>query len=181
VLRDEALRPASAVAVMATFRPALLLLERALTLLGVVLLGWYGLEQLQIAYDQAAAGYELEEVRMHVAAANPASPVPHLTLATGTVVGRVEIPRVGVSALVREGDDVKTLRRAVGHIPGTALSGTPRWPAIEIRSSAVSGTCGPATTSCSPRQAGTPGTSSRACTSSIRRKCRCSRRLRSPR
>jgi sortase A len=123
VLRDKALRPASAVAVMTTFRPALLLLERALTLLGVVLLGWYGLEQLQIAYDQAAAGYELEEVRMHVAAANPASPVPHLTLATGTVVGRVEIPRVGVSALVREGDDVKTLRRAVGHIPGTALPG----------------------------------------------------------
>jgi sortase A len=58
-----------------------------------------------------------------VPAANPPSPVPHLTLATGAVVGRVEIPRVGVSAVVREGDDVKTLRRAVGHIPGTALPG----------------------------------------------------------
>src|SRR4026207_1383872 len=93
----------------------LLLLERALLLIGVVLLGWYALQQLQIAYDQAVASSELEEVRM-VAPAPPtarAHAAPRLSLTTGAVVGRVEIPRVGVSAMVREGDDVKTLRRAV--------------------------------------------------------------------
>lgn len=122
MLRDKALRPTSVMAVAAVIRPTLMLLERALAVVGIVLLGWYGLEQLQIAYDQAAAGRELEDVRMHTAATT-GSPVPRLSLATGAVVGRVEIPRVGVSAIVREGDDVKTLRRAVGHVPGTALPG----------------------------------------------------------
>ncbi len=101
------------------FRLALLPLERALFIVAVVLLGWYGLEQLQIAWDQTLASRELEEIHMPVASA----PASHATLAPGAVVGRVEIPRLGVSAMVREGDDVKTLGRAVGHVPGTALPG----------------------------------------------------------
>ena len=114
-------------ATVSSMAPAtvLLLLERTLLLIGVVLLGWYALQQLQIAYDQAVASSELEEVRMGVPAApsERAHSVLRLSLTTGAVVGRVEIPRVGVSAIVREGDDVKTLRRAVGHVPGTALPG----------------------------------------------------------
>jgi sortase A len=39
------------------------------------------------------------------------------------LIGRLEIPRLSVSAMVREGADAKTLHRAVGHIPGTALPG----------------------------------------------------------
>jgi sortase A len=39
------------------------------------------------------------------------------------VLGRIEIPRIGVSAIVREGDDDSTLAVAVGHIPGTAWPG----------------------------------------------------------
>lgn len=38
-------------------------------------------------------------------------------------MGRIEIPRLGVSAIVREGDDISTLRRSVGHIPDTVLPG----------------------------------------------------------
>ncbi len=45
-------------------------------------------------------------------------------LAEGEVVGRLEIPRLGVSVMVVEGDRNRDLRRAVGHIPGTALPGT---------------------------------------------------------
>lgn len=41
----------------------------------------------------------------------------------GDVVGRIEIPRLGISAIVREGVDHKTLGRAVGHVPSTALPG----------------------------------------------------------
>lgn len=37
-----------------------------------------------------------------------------------SVLGRIEIPRIGVTAIVREGDDDATLAVAVGHIPGTA-------------------------------------------------------------
>lgn len=39
------------------------------------------------------------------------------------VLGRIEIPRIGVSAIVREGDDDTTLAVAVGHVPGTARPG----------------------------------------------------------
>jgi sortase A len=39
------------------------------------------------------------------------------------LIGRIEIARLGVSVMVIEGDDGKTLRRAAGHVPGTALPG----------------------------------------------------------
>ena len=39
------------------------------------------------------------------------------------VLGRIEIPRIGVSAIVREGDDDTTLAVAVGHVRGTARPG----------------------------------------------------------
>lgn len=38
----------------------------------------------------------------------------------GTVLGRIEIARTGVSALVLEGTSDETLRRGVGHIPGSS-------------------------------------------------------------
>ncbi len=41
------------------------------------------------------------------------------------LIGRIEIPRLGLSAMVIEGISGRTLRRAVGHIPGTALPGRP--------------------------------------------------------
>ena len=41
------------------------------------------------------------------------------------LIGRIEIARLGLSVMVIEGDDGKTLRRAAGHVPGTALPGQP--------------------------------------------------------
>ncbi len=41
------------------------------------------------------------------------------------LIGRIEIPRLGLTAMVIEGTSKTTLRRAVGHIPGTALPGQP--------------------------------------------------------
>jgi sortase A len=41
----------------------------------------------------------------------------------GGLVGRMEIPRLGLSAIVMEGTGSTTLRRAVGHIAGTAMPG----------------------------------------------------------
>jgi sortase A len=40
-------------------------------------------------------------------------------------LGRIEIRTIGVAAMILEGTDNKTLRRAVGHIPGTPLPGQP--------------------------------------------------------
>lgn len=41
----------------------------------------------------------------------------------GSTVGRIEIGTLGLAAMILEGVDQRTLRRAVGHIPGTALPG----------------------------------------------------------
>jgi len=49
----------------------------------------------------------------------PAEPVPP----DGGVVGKLEIPRIGVSVIVVEGVKDRDLRYAVGHIPGTPLPG----------------------------------------------------------
>jgi sortase A len=39
--------------------------------------------------------------------------------------GRLEIPRLGFSVALDEGIDARTLRRAVGHVPGTPFPGEP--------------------------------------------------------
>jgi sortase A len=42
----------------------------------------------------------------------------------GDLVGKLEIPRIGISVIVLEGVGSDTLRLAAGHVPGTALPGT---------------------------------------------------------
>jgi sortase A len=48
-------------------------------------------------------------------------PVP--TINEGDVLGRIEIPRIGISVAVLQGTTPRTLRLGVGHIKGTALPG----------------------------------------------------------
>jgi len=51
---------------------------------------------------------------------------PGVTAAAANgLIGRIEIQRLGLSVVVVEGVGAKVLRRAVGHIPGTALPGQP--------------------------------------------------------
>ena len=45
-------------------------------------------------------------------------------IAARGLIGRIEIPRLELSAIIVEGDDSKTLRRAVGHIHRHAAAGT---------------------------------------------------------
>lgn len=56
-----------------------------------------------------------------------ATPAPAESLAIsngGSVpLGRIEINRIGLDAMIMEGIDNRTLRHAVGHFPGTALPG----------------------------------------------------------
>jgi sortase A len=42
-----------------------------------------------------------------------------------SAIGRISIPKLHLSAMVREGADDRTLQLAVGHIPTTALPGQP--------------------------------------------------------
>ena len=52
-----------------------------------------------------------------IAPPRPAPPLPD------ALIGRLEIPRLKLKVMVREGAGEHTLRRAVGHIPGTSLPG----------------------------------------------------------
>jgi sortase A len=45
--------------------------------------------------------------------------------ATHGLIGRIEIPSLQLSVMVMEGIGRTTLRRGIGHIPGTALPGQP--------------------------------------------------------
>ena len=61
---------------------------------------------------------------------NHSSPVRTIRTVTPAIgarglIGRLEIPRLGLSTILIEGDDQKVLRRAVGHVPGTSLPGQP--------------------------------------------------------
>ena len=47
------------------------------------------------------------------------------TLRRSSAWGRIKISSIGLSSMILEGVDQQTLRRAVGHIPGTALPGEP--------------------------------------------------------
>lgn len=47
---------------------------------------------------------------------------PHL-LVEGEVIGEIQVPRLGLSAVVVQGDSTASLRHAVGHMPKSALPG----------------------------------------------------------
>ena len=51
----------------------------------------------------------------------------HTNVSNHTLVGRLTIPRLHLSAIVREGVGEDTLGLAVGHIPETALPGEENW------------------------------------------------------
>ena len=46
-------------------------------------------------------------------------------VANGDIIGRMEIPRVGISVMVLEGDNADVLRKGAGHVPSTSLPGGP--------------------------------------------------------
>lgn len=45
-------------------------------------------------------------------------------MAPGTVIGQFEVPRLGLSYVLLEGTDNRTLDRSVGHVEGTGLPGS---------------------------------------------------------
>ena len=102
-------------------------LERLLLVIGIVCLGYYGYVSAETALYQAQETRELDAILATMPTTPPASSaapaVRRPPPAAGTAIGRIESPRLGVTAVVRAGSDSRTLRLAVGHIPGTALPG----------------------------------------------------------
>lgn len=106
------------------------MLERVLLIIGIVCLGYFGYVSAETALYQAYETRELDAILASVPKAPPVptAPVadvapPRAQPASGSLLGRLEIPRLRVSAIVRAGSDARTLQLAIGHIGGTALPG----------------------------------------------------------
>jgi sortase A len=91
-------------------------LETSLLVIGCAALGWYTTVRMSAAREQASLSQEL--TRLSVANRTRTAPP-----AAASYLWRIDVPRINLSAVAREGVDTRTLRRAVGHIPGTALPG----------------------------------------------------------
>jgi sortase A len=92
----------------------------ALFACGALLLSYCGFVMVDAWVFQQRESHDLERLLENRPKAQ--LPGPPAVRARG-LIGRLEIPRLGLSAILIEGDDSKTLRRAVGHIPGTPLPG----------------------------------------------------------
>lgn len=81
-------------------------------------------EEPQVAGTEATTGQDVPEIpRQPKAPAQRAVADESDADADPAAIGRIEIPRLGVAAVVREGADEETLSRAVGLIPGAAHPG----------------------------------------------------------
>jgi sortase A len=112
------------------------LLAIGLLLTGLTFLGAWTWEQLDMRWFQTTQNLrlaELQEARSRSSASpstssgRTAKGKPGAIAAdppvTGDLIGKIEIGRVGLSAIIAEGTDSRTLRRAVGHVPSTPLPG----------------------------------------------------------
>jgi sortase A len=105
-------------------------LERLLVLAGVWLLAAWTYATVEAYVYQVRENRELDAILQSAparAAHASADSAPRLASrripAPGAAFGRIEVPRLGISTVMRAGSDAKTLRLAVGHIPGTAWPG----------------------------------------------------------
>jgi sortase A len=114
--------------------------EMLLLTVGIVSVAWYATAHTSAVLEQAALSRELERLSTAQRAVTTSTTTAddfrlkaeatrvEKAEATGVMkglIGRIEVRRIKMSALAREGVDVRTLRVAVGHIPGTALPGQP--------------------------------------------------------
>jgi sortase A len=87
--------------------------------LAVLGLGAYSLVYMDRTLYQASQ----ERVFQSALEQKSASAVPQAPLEPGAPIGRIEIPRLGLQAIIVESTSSEALRRAVGHVEGTALPG----------------------------------------------------------
>jgi len=93
-------------------------INRALIAFGLACLIAYSVFTIRTWRYQRAAKSQIEQMISIVGAHVPDVSPP---LQIGEIIGRVDIPRLKLSAAVAEGDDEKTLGKAVGHLPDTPL------------------------------------------------------------
>jgi sortase A len=102
--------------------------ERIFWLVTVVALGIYGLSIAETWLYQTYLAWEFAQNSKPLAPARPGGILPKVALdraklSEGQPIGRLEIPAINLSAMIAEGVETSTLRRSIGHMPGTSLPG----------------------------------------------------------
>ncbi|MCU1286740.1 MAG: sortase family protein [Acidobacteriales bacterium] len=102
-------------------------------ILAIASLGYIGFSLVDAKAFQVSANWRLNKSTesSRLSAVKPqrtSAPIPAVAVravapTSGLAIGRLEINRIGVSVIIAEGADDETLRRAVGHVTGTALPG----------------------------------------------------------
>ena len=92
---------------------------------GLALLDWY------IWWRAGAVVYQAWENGLFQRAIRQAPitpqvrPAPPPRLRRGALIGRLEVPRLGLAVMVKEGSDEEILAKAVGHLPSSPVPGVP--------------------------------------------------------
>jgi sortase A len=92
--------------------------------MGLIAVDAYIWVNVDVIFSQAYGNFKLNQQIKSQTARVPENPKP-APLHEYDLIGRVEVPRLGLSAIVREGVDDSVLRTSVGHMPSTALPGAP--------------------------------------------------------
>jgi len=96
-------------------------IQRLLFITGILLLGYVGFTLLETRLYQVSAKRFLEnEIRAEKERPQAQSKPP---VRKGDVLGRLDIPRLGMSVAVLQGTSSRVLRLGIGHIAGTPLPG----------------------------------------------------------
>ena len=95
--------------------------QRLLVITGTLALGYVGFTILDARLYQVAAKRSLESQIHFEEKHQESQPKPAVKI--GDVLGRVDIPRLGISVAVLQGISSRILRLGVGHIEGTPLPG----------------------------------------------------------
>jgi len=117
----------------ASLRRVLNWVQRVLFAGGLLMLGYCGFVLFDVTIFQHRETDRLESLlneRRQTGNASPqaataSSMSPASFAGPDGLIGRIKIARLGISVVVVEGTGKRTLRRAAGHIEGTALPGQP--------------------------------------------------------
>jgi sortase A len=90
---------------------------------GIVALAYVGFALLEARSYQVSAKHALDN--QVLTAANTKIPQTKAVIHGGDVLGRLDIPRLGMSVAVLQGTASRVLRLGAGHIEATALPGEP--------------------------------------------------------
>lgn len=115
-------------------------LSRVFTVAGLALIAWPAYVATDSAIAQWSGRRELARAVQADHAVRSKAPVreeqdetiviwkpgtaPKPTVAQGTVLGQFDVPRLGLSYVLLEGTDSRTLDRSLGHVEGTGLPGS---------------------------------------------------------